>query len=232
MWYWINTYDFKHPCSVLPVNGSTLCKNSFGANHSRNRELLTDVILCWLNHIFGAWSQQIVFSPFCLKRIEDDSSVVRHPFPHCIRPSHSSPLEEILNLLPVLWNFPACIFLDLTVPVDVIYSSCSVKPVLMFWLYGLAAAVTIHQRTYNHQELYWVLTQIANHQITRSQLSAWRRGQDSLLEFKWCIRLGKKGTLTLKMMTYSRGRPHWWHSCQPRRGAWSYNSYRLTKIGQ
>lgn len=91
-------------------------------------------------------------------------SVARHSFPHCIRPSHISPLEEILNLLTVLWNFPACIFLDLTVPVNVIYSSCSVKPVLMFWLYGLAAAaVTIHQRAYNQQELYWVLTQIVNH---------------------------------------------------------------------
>lgn len=64
-----------------------------------------------------------------------------------------SSLDEI-GLLPVLWNFPACIFLRLTVPVDENYSACSVKPVLMYWLHSLAAAtVTIQQRTYNHREL-------------------------------------------------------------------------------
>lgn len=56
------------------------------------------------------------------------------------------------------------------------YSSCSVKPVLMFWLYDLAAAaVTIHQRTYNHQEPYWVLTQSPNHEAATQCMKTWSR---------------------------------------------------------
>lgn len=46
----------------------------------------------------------------------------------------------------------------------------------MFWLYDLAAAaVTIHQRTYNHQEPYWVLTQSPNHEAATQCMKTWSR---------------------------------------------------------
>lgn len=108
--YWPSTTDYT---------------DAFSAPHPRAKKLPTDVIYSTPNKQ-KIWSLTLVNCPFSFLYLQGCYLCCSALFSHCIRTSNSFFPDEIVGLLLVF-----CIFLVLTISVDVIYPSCSVKAVLV-----------------------------------------------------------------------------------------------------